>query len=96
MPTLTTVVDAYVATNDCDQSALSRLAFWVGEFGETELTEITPDDVDAAVIPLADRGKLRGGRGLATEKANKPLSGEFQFQAATGSWNNPRHCFFHW
>ncbi len=75
MPTLAIVVDAYIAATDCDQSAQSRLAYWVGEFGNRDLNDITPDDVDASVVRLAERGKLRGGRGLATERALKPLAG---------------------
>jgi integrase len=75
MPTLRTVVDAYVSSNEFDQGTLSRLAYWVETFGNQDLLEITPDEVDAAVVRLAERGKLRGGRGLATERANKPLAG---------------------
>lgn len=75
MPTLATVVDGYVASNEFDQGTLSRLAYWVEAFGDKQLTDITPDDVDTAVVLLSERGKLRGGRGLATERAGKPLAG---------------------
>ena len=56
------VVDAYIASKDLDESALSRLGFWVGELGDRELATITAEDIDAALMKLAARGRLRGGK----------------------------------
>lgn len=53
MPTLEDTVTAFVAARDYDASTLSRLAFWVDALGDRELTDITPDDVDAQVVHLA-------------------------------------------
>ncbi|WP_078119608.1 tyrosine-type recombinase/integrase [Thiosocius teredinicola] len=75
MPTLKDVVAAFVAARECDVSTLSRLDFWVAELGPRDLTEITPDDVDAAVVHLASRGRLRPLRGRATVATGKPLAG---------------------
>jgi integrase len=75
MPTLKTVVDGFVCQRDYDNATLGRLQFWVDQLGDKELSAITDDDVDAALVHLAQRGKLRAGRGLATERAGKPLAG---------------------
>ena len=68
------VVEAYIASKDLDQSAHSRLDFWVEELGERELTTITAEDIDAALVKLAERGSLRGGK-RPTAAAGKPLAG---------------------
>ena len=68
------VVDAYVASKDLDQSTLSRLDFWVDELGDCEVATITAEDVDAALVKLAARGRLRGGK-RPTATAGKPLAG---------------------
>ncbi|MGB5834621.1 MAG: site-specific integrase, partial [Thiohalocapsa sp.] len=44
-------------------------------FGSMELTDITPDAVDAAVVALAERGRLRPIRGQTTEASGRPLAG---------------------
>ena len=75
MPTFETVVDGYVAAREYDNATLGRLAFWIDQFGDFELDSITPDMVDAAVVRLAERGKLRSGRGLSTARTGKPLAG---------------------
>jgi integrase len=68
------VVDAYIASKDLDESALSRLGFWVGELGDREVDTITAEDIDAALVKLAARGRLRGGK-RPTAAAGKPLAG---------------------
>lgn len=68
------VVDAYVATKDLDQSALSRLGFWVDELGDRELATVTAEGIDAALVKLAARGRLHGGK-RSTAAAGKPLAG---------------------
>ena len=68
------VVDAYIASKDLDESALSRLDFWVDELGDREVETITAEDIDAALVKLAARGRLRGGK-RPTAAAGKPLAG---------------------
>jgi len=75
MAALSAVIDAYLASREIDRATLSRLAFWEEELGECELGDITADDVDAAVVRLAERGRLRPIRGQPTEQARRPLSG---------------------
>ena len=73
MPTLNDTVAAFVAAREYDQATLSRLGFWSDQFADRELTEITPDDVDAALVRLAERGRLRPARNRETVKAGQPL-----------------------
>ena len=56
------VADAFVASRQWDSASLSRLAFWVDMLGDREIIEVTIDDVDDALVRLAERGRLRGGR----------------------------------
>jgi integrase len=74
MPTLKTVVDGFVCQQEFDNATLGRLAWWVDQLGDKELAEITADEVDAALVRLAERGKLRAGRGLKAEPLGKPLA----------------------
>jgi hypothetical protein len=67
------VADALVASREWDQATLSRLAYWVEVFGERDLLTITPDEVDAGLLRLAERGRLKGGK-RATAATGKPLS----------------------
>ncbi|MCG6897418.1 MAG: site-specific integrase, partial [Thiocapsa sp.] len=75
MATIDATIDAFVASRQLDRATLSRLAFWSEQFGDRELAEITPDDVDAALVRLAERGRLRPVRGQPTEAAGRPLAG---------------------
>ncbi len=75
MPTLNTVIDGFVAARDYDQATLSRLAFWGDQLGHIELAEITEDQVDAALVALANRGRLRAGRNMKTQPTGSPLAG---------------------
>ena len=68
------VVEAFVASRELDQASLSRLAFLVDVLGEKEIADITADDIDAALLRLAERGRLKAGR-RETERAGKPLAG---------------------
>ena len=68
------VVEAYIASRELDQASLSRLAFLVDVLGEKEIAAITADDVDAVLLRLAERGRLKAGR-RETERAGKPLAG---------------------
>jgi integrase len=75
MPTLSDTVAAFMAAREYDQATVSRLGFWVDQLGDRELVEISPDDVDAALVALAERGRLKPLRGKSTERAGKPLAG---------------------
>ncbi|MEJ2575288.1 MAG: site-specific integrase [Gammaproteobacteria bacterium] len=75
MPTLNTVIDAFLASREFDLATVSRVGYWADTFGDKEIAEITPDDVDAAVVALATRGKLRPVRNGEPEPLGKPLAG---------------------
>lgn len=69
------VVEAFIASrHELDSASLSRLAFWTDALGEREIIDITADDMDAALMKLAARGRLTGGK-LPTVTAGKPLAG---------------------
>ncbi|HEX3097483.1 MAG TPA: hypothetical protein VHQ02_07170, partial [Usitatibacter sp.] len=65
------VVEALIASHEWDQATLSRLAFWTDALGEREVLAITPEDIDAALVTLAKRGRLNGGK-LATSATGRP------------------------
>jgi integrase len=69
------VVEAYVASRELDPASLTRLAFWTDVLGERGIAHITPEDIDAALLKLAERGRLKAGRDMSTEAAGKPLAG---------------------
>jgi len=75
LATLSAVVDAFVASREHDRATLGRLAFWVDHLGGRDLAEITPEDVDAALVRLAERGRLKPRRGHDTAPAGAPLAG---------------------
>lgn len=68
------VVEAYVASRELDQASLSRLAFWTDELGDKEIAAISADDVDAALLHLAERGRLHAGN-RHTTRSGQPLAG---------------------
>ena len=74
MPLFNNVVDALVASREWDQATLTRLAYWSEVFWEREVTAISPDEVDAAMVKLAERGRLKGGK-HETVTTGKPLAG---------------------
>ena len=67
-------VEAFVASREWDEATLSRLAFWVEVLGQKDLAEITADDIDAGLLKLAERGRLKGGK-RDTITVGKPLAG---------------------
>lgn len=68
------VVEAFVASRELDQASLSRLAFWVDAVGDKEMAAITDADIDAALLKLAERGRLNAGK-RHTAPSGKPLEG---------------------
>jgi hypothetical protein len=69
------VVEAFVVSRELDQASLSRLAWLVDVLGDKEIAAITADDIDAALVKLAERGRLKAGRGMSTAASGKPLAG---------------------
>lgn len=67
-------LEAFVASREWDQATLTRLTYWLAVFGERDMASITPNDVDAAMVKLAERGRLKGGK-RATSATGEPLSG---------------------
>lgn len=74
MALFSTVVEAFIASRELDQASLSRLAFWVEVLGNKDLATITSEDIDAALVRLAERGRLLAGK-RATKAAGAPLAG---------------------
>ena len=74
MPTLAQTIDGLIASRNPDAGTRSRLAYWRDALGERELVEITIDDVDAALVALATRGRLRPSS-KGTTPTGKPLKG---------------------
>ena len=74
MALFSTVVEAFVASRKFDQATLSRLAFWVEHLGALEVSAITPEDIDTALVRLAERGRLVGGK-RPTKASAQPLAG---------------------
>ena len=51
---------------------LVAVAFWVDEVGDREVAAITADDIDAALVKLAERGRLKAGRGMTATAGMQP------------------------
>ena len=76
MPTLMKVIDAYAASSPTlDRASFSRLEFWCEVLGDQELAAITPEQVDDALVKLAERGRLSPRRGKPTAGAGQPYKG---------------------
>jgi integrase len=75
MTTLKQVVDGFVASREFDVGTLSRLTYWTDALGARELAAITPDEVDAAIVALAERGCIRAGRNRPAARVGRPLAG---------------------
>ena len=56
------VADAFAASRQWDSASLSRLEFWTDCLGSREFAAVTPDEVDDAMVRLAQRGRLLGGK----------------------------------
>lgn len=73
MALFTAVTEAFIASRELDPATLSRLAFWVDTLGDREIAQITTEDIDDALLKLAERGRLLAGKRL-TSAAGKPLA----------------------
>ncbi len=74
MATFQVVVEAFIASRELDAASLSRLAYWTDALGDKEVAVITAEDIDAALVKLAERGRLKGEK-RPTEAAGAPLAG---------------------
>ncbi len=54
---------------DIVAATLSRLGFWADQFVDRKLTAITADAVDAVLMRVAERGRLKPIRGQETRRA---------------------------
>ncbi len=68
------VVEAFVASREFDMATLTRLAFWVEMLGEKDIAAISADDIDASLVRLAERGRLKAD-GRNTVRSGRPLAG---------------------
>lgn len=68
------VVEAYLASQERSRASLPRLEFWNRALGEKEIAAITPEEVDGALLALAERGRMKGGK-TPTTAAGMPLAG---------------------
>ena len=76
MTSFRAVAEAWIASREHCSGSLGRIKFWIDQFGDTIISEISDDDVDQALVNLERRGKLRGGIGSrAGEPTGQPLSG---------------------
>ena len=75
MTTLANIIDAMmVSDSPADIGSLGRVKFWREQLGHLTITEVTEDQVEDAIVFLANRGKLSAGRGIATRPTGRPLA----------------------
>src|SRR5688572_27981615 len=73
---LAQLIDAFVnfpRSHSLSAMALSRLAFWRDALGTRPVVEISADEVDAGLLQLQQRGRLRPNRGQKSIATGKPL-----------------------
>jgi len=82
-PTLRDTATALVAAREYEKATLSRLSYWAEQFGDRDLADISADDVDDAIVRLAERARLeptRNGKTVPTGTfPNKVASQILQF-----------------
>ena len=76
MTTLREAAQAWIACVEHQTGSLGRIAYWVDQLGDKALADVTEDDVDQALVVLAQRGKLKAGRGslCIPVRTGKPLA----------------------
>jgi len=73
--TLKTLMQGYLAARERPSDVPGRLEFWLEALGDKPILEITPDEVDAAMMRLAERGKVQPRRSQKGSATGKPLAG---------------------
>ena len=68
------VVRAYCASTSRPADSLARLSFWIDHFGDREIKDISPDDVDAGLLALRQRGKMVPRRNGPAVSSGKPMA----------------------
>ena len=81
MTTLREAEQAWIACVEHQTGSLGRIAYWVDQLGDKALADVTEDDVDQALVVLAQRGKLKAGRGGCASPSK--LGGPWPQQALT-------------
>ena len=67
MPTIDTTIEAFLASKNFDAATISQLGFWSQQFSHKELSDISEEDVDNALVTLSTRGKMIPVRMMAEE-----------------------------
>lgn len=65
---------AAFAIGHADVRLKRRIQFWIDQFQDKPALDITPDDVDAAISALAQRGKLKQKPGGGYMQTGQPLA----------------------
>lgn len=73
--TLKVLIEGYLAAGERPCDVPGRLHFWLNELGDIPITDISAESVDAAMVRLAERGKVQPRRGKEPVLTGKPLSG---------------------
>lgn len=73
--TFRALIEGYLAARHRPSDVPSRLEFWLTELGDIPIQDITADAVDAAVVRLAERGRLVPRKGMAPIHTGQPLAG---------------------
>lgn len=71
---LTDVAHAYCASTSRPADSFARLRFWIDHFGQRDVKDITPDDVDAGLLALKNRGKMVPRRNAPAVPSGKPMA----------------------
>ena len=72
---LKTLIEGYIAARERPSDVPGRLDFWLQALGDVPITEISADSVDAAMVRLAERGKVQPRRNQDSKVTGKPLAG---------------------
>lgn len=72
---LKTLIEGYIAARERPNDVPGRLSFWLEALGDVPITDITADAVDAAMVRLAERGKVQPRRNQGCVSTGKPLAG---------------------
>lgn len=73
--TLKTLVEGYLVAAERPSDVPGRLAFWLNELGDIPITSISAEAVDAAIVRLAERGRVQPRRCSEPTVTGKPLAG---------------------
>lgn len=72
---LKVLIEGYLAACERPSDVPGRLEFWLKELGNIPITDISADAVDAAMVRLAERGKVQPRRNKEWIPTGRPLAG---------------------